>query len=346
MPLDVSMSSARALRPFRSYGGLVSAGYSVGKKLYNAYRQGQRQRRSGSRTQTSTRRNTPTQRSVTFQDDESTLYSRRRAPRRFRRRARRSYRRFVSNQIRSLAQKTRLFTTSFDSTKITPTGWENGQSVFSVGLYGGISASNTWGNLFEICNDQGLLTANGKVHFKSAVLDVQIRNTTDAFIPEQDPPPQPLWVDVYTVYCRKEGYQDPGTDWTDGLLNQGNIPTTSTKITPLTVGSTPFDAPGFGSSWLIAKKKRYRISPGESAFLQMRDPKNHVFNSNRFERESSTVRVQMFRGMTKGYLMVIRSGSFQSTSPYALPFQYEILYSQNYKYVVEDSDTAQNAFGS
>lgn len=341
MPLDLSMSSARALsRPFRSYGGLVSAGYSVGKKIYNAYRQGQRQNRSFTQNK---RRYTPTQRSVTFQDDESTLYSRRRAPRRVRRRARRSYRRFVSNQVKSLAQKTRLWTTAFNSTTITPTGWSDGQSVFDVGLYGGIASSNTWGNLYELCGDEGLLTANGKIHFKSAVLDVQIRNTSDLL-----DPPNPIWVDVYTVYCRKEGWDAPGADWTNALQNQGSIPSTSTKITPLTVGSTPFDAPGFGSSWLIARKKRYRISPGESAFLQMRDPKNHVFNTARFERDGGTSsnRVQMFRGMTKGYVIVVRSGSFSNNSPFALPFSYEVLYSQNYKYCIEDSDTAQNAFGN
>lgn len=309
-------------------------GNYLGKRMGGYLANQMKSRRTSSRRGVS-------ERSLTFQHDSAVQYRRRRAPRRVRVRARKSYRTFVKNSLKSHGQISRLYNSIFQSGTITPTTLANSQSLYSVGLFGGINASATWGDMDDICTREGLIAAgSGKIHFKSAVLEVQIRNATDTFT--VTPSPVVIVVDVYTVYARKEGYDEPSVDWADAMTNQA-VPTgTTTVSSPTTLGTTPFDGPGFGSSWLIGKKTTYRIAPGNSVYISNKDPRNHVFNTARFEYDG-TARVRMFKGLTRGYLMVIRSADPASATALS-PYAYEIVQTKNYHYCIEENQ--RNAQGN
>lgn len=280
-----------------------------------------------SRSMTRTRSRGMTRAATTFQHDASFIYGRRRAPRIVRRRARRSQRRYMHNLVNGLGQKSATFS-AVSNNQLTPTTLANSQSVFSIGLYGGILNSSTWGDLAEMATNEGLYTAQtGNIFFKSAVMEVQVRNndTTD-----------PLVIDVYEVIARKEGYNEPDADWVDGIFNQAST-TGMGSATTGQLGITPFDAPGFCSSWLIKNKTRYRVSPGISIYLQLRDAKDYMFNTDRFEYDAGTtsVRTRMFRGLSKGYLIVARSSAVDTATPKLFPIDYDIIATKTYHFAVQ-----------
>lgn len=296
--------------------GAAALGSYMGKKVF------QKSSNNASRDNVSNR-------SVTFQHDFDKQYSRRRAPRRVRRRAKRTLNRFNRTLVKTLGQRTAIFPQLYASGPLTPTTLNNTQNVFDVGLYGGISGSATWGGLASIAGSEGVLTKSGKLHFKSAILDIQIKNFDT----------QVLLCDCYEVVARKDGYNTPGADWTLALTNLNVTPSGGT-VTPAMLGSTPFDAPGFGSSWLIKSKTRYRIGPENSIYLQLRDSRKWQFETDRFEYDTgaASIRVRTFAGLTKGYMFVFRSAFFDPATPKGGPIFYEMAYSTTYHYAVQDSN--------
>lgn len=282
---------------------------------------------SRSRSMTRSRSRGVTRAATTFQHDASFLYGRRRAPRSVRRRARRGQKRYMHNLVNGLGQKTAAFS-AVSNHALTPTTLTNSQSVFSIGLYGGILNSSTWGDLSEIANNEGMYTAQtGKIYFKSAVMEMQVRNNDDT---------DPLVIDLYEVVARKEGYNEPDEDWNDGIFNQASTTGMSSTGTGQ-LGITPFDAPGFCSSWLIKNKTRYRVGPGLSIYLQMRDAKDVAFDTARFEYDngSTSVRTRMFRGLSKGYLLVARSSRCDTATPKLFPIDYDVIATKTYHFAVQ-----------
>jgi len=282
--------------------------------------------RTRSQTRTRTRRRTMTPRSTTFQHDSTNMYLRRRAPRRVRSRARRAQSRYNHHLVAGLGQKSAVFQ-ALALRQVTPTTLHDAQDVYTVGMYGGVNGSATWGDLAEIAANEGLLVKTGKIHFKSAVIETQIKNNSDTDV---------LVVDVYEVICRREGYNEPGIDWSLALAAQNTI-ATMTSMTSTELGCTPFDAPGFGSSWLIKNKTRYRISPNLSVYLQRRDAKDYKFDSSRFEYDttSAALRVHMFSGMTEGFLIVARNSDVDTATPKGMPVDYQVVSTKTYHYAVQ-----------
>lgn len=330
----------RAAKAVARYGPAVQRIARAGVNAYRAYSKFTGKRNAAA---------SAPQNNVTFQHDYASIYKRKRAPKRVRRRARKAVYRFDKQLVSSLGQKTWNRTDTFASGTITPTTLENAQSVFDVGMFGGLStSSNTWGDLFDIAAGigTGIADLTGKIWFKSCCMDVQIRNSTSSFT--TNPAPTTLVVDLYTLYARREGYFTPGVDWTGAMSSQDLLDVGGTLATPLTLNSTPFDAPGFGSSWLIAKKTRYRISPGNSVYLQMRESKSRVFDTARFEYDGGLgdTRMKVFKGFTRGYLFVIRSDTpvlIGETKSMA-PFSYDVIYTKNYKYAIQALNTDGQVF--
>lgn len=263
---------------------------------------------------------------VSFQHDFSTQYRRKRAPRRVRRRQKRATRQFRYQIGKSLGQFSRVFNFVYAPATITPTSLATSQTIKDVCLYGGSQTDATDGTLLRIAADLGLWGSTSKILFKSAVLDVQIRNVdTDS----------PLIVDAYKVVARREGYDSPGLEFSQALVNQV-IMAGSSNMTGFQMGVTPFDAPGFGSKWLITGKTRYRIGAGNSIYLQMRDAKNYEFDTARFDYDpgAAVSRVQMFKGMTKGWLFIARSSSLDATNAYSGEINWQMTINMNYHYTV------------
>jgi len=319
-----------------------------------------RQRTRGAQSFTRTtkrRRRTDASNNVTFQHDYAHIYSRRRAPPRVRRAARKRAYQFNKSLVGSLGQKTWVKTDYFDSGVVKPISLAYCQSLFSCGLWGakdnlGIP-DNAWGDLLSICegNGTGIEDVAGKIWFSTGVMDVQIRNAGVVEDPDGENDVDTtgiLVVDLYTIYARKEGYSDPAQDWEEAMSQQDLLDSGGVKSQPQSLNCVPFDAPGFGSSWLVAKKMRYRISTGQSVYLQMRDSKDKCFNSDRFEYDTSALRCRMkfFKGFSRGYLMTIRSDQPKLVNPpidntkTLKPYHFEIIYTKNYKFVQQESNRA------
>lgn len=281
---------------------------------------------TGSRTRTRTRRKTRTNRATTFQHDATFMYGRKRAPRRLRRRAKRAQARYTHHLVSGLGQKSAVFQSVANRT-LTPTSLHDAQDVYTVGMYGGITASATWGDLAEIAANENMLTKTGKVYFKSAVLETQIRNNSESGI---------LVVDVYEVVARRDGYNEPGSDWALALSAQNTV-SSMTHMTQNELNGTPFDAPGFGSSWLVRNKTRYRISPGLSVYLQRRDAKDYKFDTSRFEYDTgaSSTRIKMFANMSEGFIIVARNSEIDTSVPKGDPIDYDVYATKTYHYAVQ-----------
>lgn len=280
-----------------------------------------------SRTATRTRqRSNVGTRATTFQHDASMIYRRKRAPRRVRRRAKRSAANYNHHLVAGLGQKSAVFQALVDR-NVVPVTLHDAQDIYTVGMFGGVLGSATWGDLAEIASNEGLFNKTGKIHFKSCVLETQIKNMSENDV---------LLVDVYEVLARRDGYNEPGDDWGEAMTNQTTISSMS-SLTATELGCTPFDAPGFGSSWLIRNKTRYRISPGLSIYLQRRDAKDYKFNTSRFEYDAiaADTRVKMFANMSEGFLIVARNSDVDTATPKGGPIDYKCISTKTYHYAVE-----------
>lgn len=315
----------RAYSQYRRAAPYVKAVARGAKRAYNSYK-----------SNTNKRAKTTKNNSVSFQHDFQSQYTRRRAPRRVVKKARRQAKAFNYQLSKGVAQYSRSFPLIFAPSTITPTSMSNSQTVYNVGLYGGNGVSLTgMGSWFDICQDAGMLTNTGKVYCKSACLDVQIRNEDDT---------DTLVLDAYRYVARREGYDEPAIEWGQGLVNQSAIPGSVTPLTGLSFECTPFDAPGFGSKYLITGKTRYRIGPNNSVYLQMRDPRNHVFETGRFDYDAGSAlnRIKMFKGMTKGWIFVARSAQTDATNAFMGPVNWKVIQNQSYHYsFVESSEDRQ-----
>lgn len=329
-PWQSVINSAAA--SYRRYAPMVSTVARTARRAYRSYTSAKR-RRTGVNSN-----------NVTFQHDYASIYNRRRAPRKVRARARRAYKRFNHQLVNSLGQNTWAVSKAFASGVITPTSLSNCQTIASVGLYGAEDPATdtnvTWSDLWTIAAQDGI-SVGRKYHFKSACLDLQIRNSTDSFTGGEDPSPTTICVDLYTIYARKDGYYAPALDWLAGMDQQIALHA-GTKATPQSLNATPFDAPGFCSSYLIGKKTRYRISPGNSVYLQLRDSKDHQWSTDKLNWNTGTSKAQtrFFKGYSKGYLMAIRSADPVVGTPSVLvPYSFELVYTKNYKYGIQEDNT-------
>lgn len=311
--------SRRVANWSRAGFNIMKRNLPLAKAAYQGYKMYKRSSNGAPRK--SVRTNT-----VSFQHDYSSQYSRKRAPRRVRRRAIRQTRTFNHQLGKQSSQYSRLFNHIYAPTTVTPTSLSNSQTVFNVGLYGGepssASAMDTW---YQVCNDAGALVDTRRILCKSAVLNVQIQNEDDT---------APLVVDAYRYVARREGYDEPGLEWSQALINQASAAGSTNDLTTLSLDCTPFDAPGFGSKYLITGKTKYRIAPGNSVYLQMRDPRNYGFETARFDYDAAntTPRVHIFKGMTKGWIFVARSANTDATNSFGGVVNWKVIQSQSYHY--------------
>lgn len=271
---------------------------------------------------------------VSFQHDFTQQYRRRRASRKLRVLARNRSNMFHYQLAKNSAQFSRVFNLIYAPATITPTGFADSQTTFNVGLYGGKASSSTgMDSLYQIASDAVLLVRTGKILFKSAVLDCQIQNSDST---------NTLVVDAYKYVARREGYDEPNLEWSQAMVNQVTASGVANKMTQNSLECTPFDGPGFGSKFLILDKVRYRIAPNNSVFLQMRDSKNHSFSTARFDYDASLPgpRIQMFKGMSSGWIFVARSAATDATSAFMAPINWKVISTQSYHYslIQESSD--------
>lgn len=270
---------------------------------------------------------------TSFQQDVSNVYNRRRAPRRVRAGHKRAQKQFNYKFMKTLGQRTYNVSTADTMTVTAASALSAGQAIRSIVMYGGeTGAINGYGDLFAIANGVSTgISVDSKLLFKSAVLDMQIRNDAASV----------ACVEVYEFVYRKDCIIKADLWWIDAMANQTALYGGSKALATL-VGATPFDAPGFGTNCLITKVTRSRIAPGNSIYLQKRDPKNWLFDTSRFQATSGTAKLEEFKGMTKGYIIVGRSADVEASDPPTIGSLNLMVYSQRSYHWCQMDDAQDN----
>lgn len=258
---------------------------------------------------------------ITTQNDEALIYKRRAAPKRVRSKKRRAFRNFMYNVDKLQSMKT-CVVNWYAALSTSATSVANAQAVTSVSLYG--YGSNTYagntntgnGDMWWIFSrengaDPSATLASRKLRFRSAVMDVSVTNTATATSTYLN---GLLYVDVYHVIARKNLSNinvltgDIGSYW-NACINEeagGNMPTAITNNN--FYGVTPFDCSGFGRYYRIIKKRRIKLSPGQTYNTQIRDPGNYVLNMN------DVLNVKSKNNLTEGLMFVAYNPTYQNSA--------------------------------
>jgi len=288
-----------------AYNGLGMS-YATARAIANRY--------SGSRTQTQQRKRTTSGGGVTVQHDVKRIYRKKSMPRR----KKKLWKKFVSkvNAVdeRDLGSHTALFSSAITVNTITDT-----QLVTSVGLYTNTSTS-TWladmktiTGTFNVTDDTkdagGTIYPSTKIIFKSAVLDITVRNTSNNNAGGSVD--CPMEVDVYEISLRGGnadstvgtgdliGYLQRGASDT---LNEGGLVPSAGSLDIFKRGCTPWELPAALSMYRmkIWKKTKYFLTTGQTFTYQMRDPKRHVMSYAKMQRTLES----NINGLTKWILFI------------------------------------------
>lgn len=254
---------------------------------------------------------------VTEQYDAKVVYRKNRMPRRQRRRWKSFSRKVFAVSEKELGTQQVLF--NVNPTILNTTS--GNQLLFNCALYPMDSNTSYWNDLDQIgtwnsnaatTTSTGLqIQASSKVIFKSAVLDMTVRNSSSILssgTPVFDPSAK-LEVDVYEITVSRG--DEEGVVYNDLLemfaQNSGRtdpIGGGATEINLTTRGATPFELSYALSNFGIKvwKKTKYQLSNNEVFTYQMRDPRRHVLP----QRELTSTEGPTKKGLTRCILIVAR----------------------------------------
>lgn len=233
---------------------------------------------------------------VTTQRDSKFIYAKRRMPSG----RRRNWRRF-SRKVHAVAEKDMGSRTVVRNHLLNATNSTDGrQTIAALYLYGQRGVTNVADDLFVLSGlenvgnptaDAGTtIDSSTKIIFKSAVMDVTIKNASavrDSLNPAILIPNGELKmeVDVYEISVR-ESTEETGATYTnlESLFANNNTNTkpigggAGVELDLFLRGVTPFDLTYALSRWGIKiwKKTKYLIPNGDVITYQMRDPKRRV----------------------------------------------------------------------
>lgn len=219
---------------------------------------------------------------VTRQFDVTNQYRKRKMPYRKKRRWRSFVRKVAAVQIKQAGLRTVLFNTRSQVANATTF-----QGAHAMELYG-MSGTND-NNDVQGCSDIRRIFKNdpditkealtnepkeGKLQFASGVLDATIRNLSE----------HEAEIDVYTGWFRKSQDNAPAIANRNIINDLGQtgdpINTGNTTLNLGERGATVFDLSEAISKtgYKIYSKKKMILAPGQSTFIQHRDPKNHMID--------------------------------------------------------------------
>jgi len=290
--------SARLLGRYSpgQYRMAARAGQMVGRgirKMYNNYRRGGSSNSAKAKVVGS----------LSEQRDVTTLYRRKRAPRRVRRAAKRLTGKVLYTMDKTQGMKTCVITAS-GQINVNPVALSDGQAVTGVTMYGyntnTFAANVDPGNgdvpwIFARENGGYPTTASGtrKLRFRACCMNWTIQNTYD----------EGVYMDIYFVIARKNNgsNSDPGVVWNEAISiqNNGNMPSPIVDASYYQV--TPFDSPSFGRYWLIKSRKRVFMQPNEIYSFQIRDAGNYVLNME------DVLNVKVKQNVTEGAMLVFHN---------------------------------------
>jgi len=286
---------------------------------------------------------------ITFQNDEHRLYRRKRAPRRVRKLHKRAFKRFNYMLDKCQGMKTVLIPRTSAMTN-TPTNGSTAQVVRGITLYGfgdnstTPGTNNNWDNgdlryIFTANNNVAPATslATTKLRFRSAVMNLTIKNTATSDASYRD---GLCFIDLYHVIARKDGNSPAGTTsgspatlWSQMIDLQDTLPAGTIVADNMADGVTPFDAPGFGSLYVIKSSRRVRLSIGQTFSTQIRDPGNYIIT------EEDLMTKTHGANLTEGYIIVAYNPSADTSTGIRGAVSLEINTTKVYHYAATLSTT-------
>ncbi len=289
---------------------------------------------------------------VTFEHDKTGIYRRKRMPRKKRKRWVRKIR--LNNAIDQIKLGTN--TVLFNKSQAFGNSTAGDHGLTWAALYGGKSSNTVLSDLAKMAtldNNGDPTSAAGtskykstKVFFKSAVLDMTIRNISSAGNETSTPADVPLEVDIYEMSSKRKFVEnDSGTTLTqwnnipelysEALSETNVIGTTGTKVALTSRGATPWDNTFALSRYglKIHKKTKYRIGRGNSITYQFRDPKNRTMSLGAMEEIAGCNKP----GWTHHILIIFKSvpGFSVGTGENDIQERIQIGYTRKYTYKVE-----------
>lgn len=256
---------------------------------------------------------------VTVQHDARRIYQRRRMPRRMKRRWKKFTRRVHAVSEVDLGSRTVVFNVSQQFINIVNTN----HGLAYCGLYTANGAGDSWqrdlSTLVSLENTGNPTAVLGQMAqdttkwiFKSAVLDITVRNTS--FL-SADPFPlnsaAKLEVDVYELISNRNwsdsaaNYSDPTGAFLRGANITPNLLGAGTGISLFSRGATPWDLPAALSYFRlkILKKTKYFVNNGDTFTYQIRDPKRRVI----MQEYAETIEGANLRGWTRHILIIFKA---------------------------------------
>lgn len=253
---------------------------------------------------------------VTTQHDVRRVYRKKTMPRR----KKKGWKSFI-NKVNAVDEKDLGTQTFLFNTSVTTSTQTDNQLLLSAALYSDKSTAGTWLNDIRTMSSKfntGNPTAAAdltvqnttKIIFKSAVLDITIRNMSSNDVGTLLD--IPLEVDVYEMTMSR-GEDDSSvvadTDLqtflrrgSDDTLQIGGGTTAANDLSIDVRGATPWECPQALSMFRmkILKKTKYFLSSGQTFTYQMRDPKRHVMSYAKMSRGLSC----NVNGLTKWILFI------------------------------------------
>lgn len=312
------LARTRAIQPWRGPPGGSSTVASfrnstmplrLGKRMRYRTRSYTRQKRR--------RKSMKSGQGVTDHYDARLIYRKRSMRPRMKRRWKKFKNRVLAVAEKEMGSQTVVMNSSQTVTNTTA----GNQVVFDCGLYTSTSTASYLNDLDNIAAlNAGALTtpttglavsASTKIIFKSAVLDMTIRNASTYQDAGAQAPSSAarMEVDIYEITLKS--VDEEGVTYTSllNLFNQNAIRTQTiggggTALQLTSRGVTPWDLTYVLSNFGIKiwKKTKFQISNNDQITYQMRDPRRHVMN----QRELSSAEGFAYRNLTKLVLIVGR----------------------------------------
>lgn len=301
---------------------LVRGAWQVGKALYRRYSQSGRSSRNGRRGHVAV---------TTGQHDLSSVYRRKRMPRRKRRRWVGFIKKARAAKIKDLGSLSAIRNAAI---RLVSSNGE--QAVGAASIYGINGADGELSVGSDDINDVLLawrggetLPSNTKAIFKSAVLDLTMNNEGTTA----------LEVDLYRfVYRKKSLKSNPVAVLFDGISGMQGLPG-GIAVTLFTRGITPFQMTNALSYIKILGKKKYMMAPGTAATYQLRDPKNRALQTEIVTEYGTT---DSYPGWTQGVL--IFSKSVASSVGEAPPGDLTVGVTRTYNFCIDNYEGNQVGF--
>lgn len=273
-------------RKYAQYGAMAGMTFLrpyVSNMINQAFKYKNRQ--PNSYTKTKGKNPKYAEQTVTTQYDTKQQYRYKRMPRKQKRRWVKFTKKVHQIAHADLGLRTVLFNDRIDlSYEITPLK----QTFGAVHLYGGngINVEAPTGvtreigarDLRQIYINDGNIDEDSQVQFRNAVVDITMTNVDS----------QTLEVDVYKIkYLESD---NPQASCINTFISNPNLPLASLDLTLADRGATPFDlgrATGLMKAKILSKRK-YLLSPQQSATYQHREAANHWMKG--YEMQPNAVR--------------------------------------------------------